>query len=51
MERSLGKQKWKGISEIYTNELSVSMPGKITMPMIIEGKTFVLFDKFENFTQ
>ena len=35
----------------YTNEPSVSMPGKITMPMIIEGKTFVLFDKFENFTQ
>ena len=30
-----------------TNELSISIPGKIEMPMIIEENTFVFFDKFE----
>ena len=30
-----------------TNELSISIPGKIAMPMITEGNSFVFFDEFE----
>ena len=43
----------KGVSEIYrdflknTNELSISIPGQIAKPMIIEGNTFVFVDEFE----
>ena len=53
MERSLGKQKWKkclrNLSRFFknTNELSISIPGQIAKPMIIEGNTLVFVDEFE----
>ena len=53
MERSLAEEKWNDVSEIYwvlffnTNELTISISGKFSMPMIIEGNTIVYFDEFE----
>ena len=53
MKRSSGKQKFKRCLRNllrffkYTNELSMSIPGKFAKPMIIEGNTFVFFDEFE----